>query len=212
MLDLTDIGKAGLIIQYEDIISMIGFNVARYFKDKGISEKLDSTPINDVLLSYINREDEACYQWLKKEYDIDISSEEAEKLNSSFLTMQPNLLYSYKVFTAAHAEGQNSLYIYSNMYSPIIEEATKSYGFDGIEYICGNIIHFLKNHPNSTYLTSCVDNIKQCVDLDAPTCLVICDDYLYTSEIFASKIDQSLKDKDNIILRFTGVTSAGIIN
>ena len=49
MLDLTDIGKAGLIIQYEDIISMIGFNVARYFKDKGISEKLDSTPINDVL-------------------------------------------------------------------------------------------------------------------------------------------------------------------
>ena len=103
MLDLTDIGKAGLIIQYEDIISMIGFNVARYFKDKGISEKLDSTPINDVLLSYINREDEACYQWLKKEYDIDISSEEAEKLNSSFLTMQPNLLYSYKVFTAAHA-------------------------------------------------------------------------------------------------------------
>lgn len=211
MLDLTDIGKAGLIIQYEDIISMIGFNVARYFKDKGISEKLDSTPINDVLLSYINREDEACYQWLKKEYDIDISSEEAEKLNSSFLTMQPNLLYSYKVFTAAHAEGQNSLYIYSNMYSPIIEEATKSYGFDGIQYIHGDIIGFLKTHPNYTYLTSDVNNIKKCVDLDSPVCLVVCDDYMYTSDIFIQKIDKSLSDKPNIILRFTGVKSAGII-
>ena len=188
---------------------MIGFNVARFFKDKGVSEKLDSTSINDVLLSYINREDEDYSKWLKSEYDIDVDPKE---MLTSFLTMQPNLLYSYKVFATAHNEKQNSLYIYSNMYSPIIEEATKSYGFEGIEYIREDIIEFLKKHPNCTYLTSSIDNIKRCVELDAPACLVICDDYLYTSEIFTSKIDQSLKNKDNIILRFTRVLSAGIIN
>lgn len=209
MVDLTDCGKAGLILQYEDIISMIGFNVARFFKGEGVSEKLDSTSINDVLLSYINREDEDYSKWLKSEYNIDINPQE---MLTSFLTMQPNLLYSYKVFTTAHSEKQNGLYIYSNMYSPIIEEATKSYGFDGVEYIKEDIIEFLKKHPNCTYLTSSIDNIKRCVDLEAPTCLVICDDYLYTSEIFTSKIDQSLKNKDNIILRFTRVLSAGIIN
>lgn len=209
MLDLTDIGKAGMIIQYEDIISMIGFNVAKFFKGKGLSEKLDSTSIDDVLLSYINREDEDYSNWLKSEYNIDVDPKE---MLTSFLTMQPNLMYSYKVFNTAHNENQNSLYIYSNMYSPIIEEATRSYGFKGIQYIHDDIIEFLRTHPNCTYLTSSIDNIKRCVDLNAPTCLVICDDYLYTSEIFISKVDQSLKDKENIILRFTGVLSAGIIS
>ncbi len=209
MLDLSDIGKAGLVIQYEDIISMIGYNVAKFFKGKGISEKLDSTSIQDVLLSYINREDMNYSEWLNKEYNIQINPNE---MLSSLLTMQPNLMYSYKVFTKSHEEKLNNLYIYSNTYSPIIEEATKSYGFDGVQYINGNIIEFLKNHPNYTYMTSDVDNIKRCIDLDSPVCLVVCDDYLYTSEIFNLRIDKSLKDKGNIILRFTGVISAGIIN
>ena len=209
MLDLSDIGKAGLIIQYEDIIGMIGYNVAKYFKGKGVSKKLDSTSIQDVLLSYINRKDMDYSIWIKDEYGITVNPND---LLTSLLTMQPNLMYSYKVFSKAHEENINSLYIYSNMYSPIIEEATKSYGFEGVEYIREDIIEFLKKHPNCTYLTSSIDNIKRCVELDAPTCLVICDDYLYTSEIFTSKIDQSLKNKDNIILRFTRVLSAGIIN
>lgn len=208
MLDLSDIGKAGLIIQYEDIIGMIGYNVAKYFKGKGISKKLDSTSIQDVLLSYINRRDMDYSIWLIDEYGITVNPND---LLTSLLTMQPNLMYSYKVFSKAHEENINSLYIYSNMYSPIIEEATKSYGFDGIQYIHGDIIEFLKTHPNYTYLTSDVNNIKKCVDLDSPVCLVVCDDYMYTSDIFIQKIDKSLSDKPNIILRFTGVKSAGII-
>jgi hypothetical protein len=208
MLDLSDIGKAGLIIQYEDIIGMIGYNVAKYFKGKGVSKKLDSTSIQDVLLSYINRKDMDYSIWLIDEYGITVNP---NALLTSLLTMQPNLMYSYKVFSKAHEENINSLYIYSNMYSPIIEEATKSYGFDGIQYIHCDIIGFLKTHPNYTYLTSDVNNIKKCVDLDSPVCLVVCDDYMYTSDIFVQKIDKSLSDKPNIILRFTGVKSAGII-
>ena len=34
MVDFSFIGKEGVIAQYEDIISMIGYNVARYFKSK----------------------------------------------------------------------------------------------------------------------------------------------------------------------------------
>ena len=63
MVDLSSMGKAGMIIQYEDIISMIGFNVARYFRSKGVSKKLDNMSIQDVLLSYINRNDEDYSIW-----------------------------------------------------------------------------------------------------------------------------------------------------
>lgn len=209
MFDLSDIGKAGLIIQYEDIISMIGYNIAKFFHKKGIYNKLDNTSIKDVLLSYINREDENCFVWLNKEYEIKIHPSD---VITSFLTMQPNLMYSYRVFRSAHLENLNSLYIYSDIHSSIIEQSTKSYGFKGVEYLNSDIIEFLNHHPNCTYLTSSINNIKRCVDeLNAPTCLVICDDYLYISEIFESKIDQKLKDKDNIALRFTSVISAGII-
>jgi hypothetical protein len=209
MLDLSNIGRAGMIIQYEDIISMIGFNVARYLRSKGMSNKLDSMSVEDVLLSYINREDEDYSIWLKKEFDIDINPKD---YLSSFLTMQPNLLYSYKVFTTSHREKIDSLYIYSNQYSPIAEQAVDSYGFGGIKYIHGNLEEFLKEHPNSTYLTSSVDNIKKCAELSVPMVLIICDDYMYISDIFSSKLVDKLKENSNIVLRFTGVISAGIIN
>ena len=210
MIDLTVFGKAGLILQYEDIVSMIGYNVAKYFHQQGVSKKLDSMSINDVLLSYVNRTDEDYSIWLEKEFDIKINKSE---MLTSFLTMQPNLLYSYKVFSAAHLEHIQGLYIYSNDYSPIIEESTKHYGFNGVEYIKEDIISFLNTHPNCTFLTSSLTNINRCVDnLKAPTCLVICDDYLYISDIFSSKVDKTLETRENIILRYTGVISAGIIS
>lgn len=209
MIDLTEFGKAGLILQYEDIISMIGYNVAKYFHQKGVNKKLDSMSVSDILLSYINREDEDYSIWMEKEFDIKINRSE---MLTSFLTMQPNLLYSYKVFSTAHIEKINGLYIYSNEYSPIIEEASKHYGFDGVKYIREDIISFLNNNPNCTYVTSSVNNIKRCCDLKAPTCLVICDDYLYISDIFSSKVDKDLECLDNIILRYTGIISAGVIS
>lgn len=209
MIDVSSIGKSGLIIQYEDIISMIGFNVARYFRSKGVSKKLDNMSIQDVLLSYINRNDEDYSIWLKEEFDININPDD---YLSSFLTMQPNLLYSYKVFTSAHKEKIDSLIIYSNKYSPIAEQSVDSYGFKGIQYVHSDLEGLLKDHPNYTYLTSSICNIKKCVDISTPLVLLICDDYMYTSEIFSSKIDEKLKEKSNIILRFTGVISAGVIN
>ena len=209
MIDLTEIGKAGLVLQYEDIISMIGYNIAKYFHQKGVSKKLDSMSIKDVLLSYINREDEDYTKWLEKEFEIKINKQE---MLTSFLTMQPNLLYSYRVFSTAHLERINGLYIYSDDYSPIIEEATKHYGFDGVQYIREDIISFLNNHPNCTYITASLKNIRRCVDLKAPTCLVICDDYLYISDIFSSKVDKDLECLEHLILRYTGIISAGLIS
>ena len=209
MIDFRDIGKNGLIIQYEDIISMIGFNVARYFRSKGISNKLDSMSVKDVLLSYINRDDENYAVWLKKEFNIDINPDE---FLSSFLTMQPNLMYSYKVFEKAHEEKITNLFIYSNKYSVIAEQSVDSYNFKGIKYLTGDIVHVLNNHPNCTYLTSCIENIKKCSMLSVPMVLTICDDYLYTSDLITSNIIKQIKDKPNIVLRFTGVISAGIIN
>ena len=104
MIDLTEFGKAGLILQYEDIISMIGYNVAKYFHQKGVNKKLDSMSVSDILLSYINREDEDYSIWMEKEFDLKINKSE---MLTSFLTMQPNLLYSYKVFSTAHIEKIN---------------------------------------------------------------------------------------------------------
>lgn len=208
MVDLKSIGKDGLIIQYEDIISMIGFNVAKYFRSKGVSEKLDSMSIQDVLLSYINRDDEDYSVWLKKEYNIDI---EPDKFLSSFLTMQPNLLYSYKVFSQSHQEKVENLYIYSNKYSVIAEQAVDSYGFKGIKYIHGDISRHLKYLPNHTFLTSCTENIEKCLSITTPILLVICDDYLYIANMLNSDTIKKLRDKPNILLRFTGVLSAGLI-
>jgi hypothetical protein len=98
MIDLRDIGSAGLLIQYEDIIAMIGYNIAKQFRTNHLSEKLDSMTIQEVLSSYLNREDEDYSVWLKKEFDIDI---DPKAMSSSFLSMQPNLLYAYRIFPAS---------------------------------------------------------------------------------------------------------------
>ena len=127
MLDLSPIGQEALIIQYEDLISMIGFNVARFFYKQGVSNKLDSTSIEDVLKSYLSRPNEDYSIWLKNEYDITVNPKE---MLDSFAAMQPNLMYSYKVFKIAYDQRKVNLFIYSNDYSKIVEQATRSYGFD----------------------------------------------------------------------------------
>ena len=183
--------------------------------------------VKDVLLSYINRDDENYAVWLKKEFNIDINPDE---FLSSFLTMQPNLMYSYKVFEKAHDEKITNLFplnssisfiafskysfslVFSNKYSVIAEQSVDSYNFKGIKYLTGDIVDVLNNHPNCTYLTSCIENIKKCSMLSVPMVLTICDDYLYTSDLITSNIIKQIKDKPNIVLRFTGVISAGIIN
>ena len=68
MVDFSFIGKDGLIIQYEDIISLIGFNVAQYFHGKGVNDKLDRMSVEDILKSYFNRQTEDIPKWLKESF------------------------------------------------------------------------------------------------------------------------------------------------
>ena len=209
MFSLGEIGEAGMIIQYEDLISMTGYNVAKQFKSNNLSEKLAGMSIQDVLASYLDREDEDYSIWLHKEFNIDINPDE---MLSSFLSMQPNLLYSYKVFQASHKERKDNLYIYSDKYSKIAEECVQSYGFKGVQYIYGDIYKFIKEHPNSTFLTASTKSIDIIKNVDTPICLVICDDYRYTIDHLAKhKLDKELSDKENIFLRYTSVISAGVI-
>ena len=211
MIDLRKIGENGLIIQYEELIAMVGYNVAKSYRGKGISKKLDDSDIKDVLLSYINRSDEDYAVWLKNEYDIEIPDKNA--LLKSFLTMQPNLLYSYRMFTSADSEKIQSLYIYSEDYSPIAEESIKSYGVNNLKYIHQNIGAFLNVHPNMTFITSSTKSIDECCSVvEAPLCLVICDDFMYTMRhMLESGKESSIKEKRNVFLQYTSVISAGVL-
>lgn len=209
MFSLGEVGEAGLIIQYEDLISMTGYNVAKQFRSNNLSEKLVNMSIQDVLASYLDREDEDYSKWLHKEFNIDV---DPDSMLSSFLSMQPNLLYSYKVFPASHKERKDNLFIYSDKYSKIAEECIQSYGFKGVQYFYGDIDKFLKEHPNSTFLTASIKSINIVKNTTVPLCLVVCDDYRYTNEyMVTNKLDKELSDKENIILRYTSVISAGVI-
>lgn len=210
MVDLNDVGSAGLMIQYEDIIAMIGFNIAKQFKSNHLSEKLDSMTVQEILSSYLNRESEDYSIWLKREFDIEVDS---SVMNSSFLSMQPNLLYSYKVFSASHREHKDSLFIYSDIYSPIAEESLQSYGCDGVvKYIHSDLGKFLKENPNMTFITSSIKSIETVRGLNVPVCLVVCDDYRYTIDHFVSnKLEKEITSKGNIILRYTSIISGGIV-
>lgn len=209
MFSLGEVGEAGLIIQYEDLISMTGYNVAKQFRSNNLSEKLVNMSIQEVLASYLDREDEDYAKWLHKEFNIDV---DPDSMLSSFLSMQPNLLYSYKVFPAAHRERKDNLFIYSDKYSKIAEECIQSYGFKGVQYFYGDIYNFIKEHPNSTFLTASTKNIDIVKNTNVPLCLVVCDDYRYTNEyMVTNKLDKELSGKENIILRYTSVISAGVI-
>ena len=76
MFSLGEIGEAGMIIQYEDLISMTGYNVAKQFKSNNLSEKLAGMSIQDVLASYLDREDEDYSIWLHKEFNIGINPDD----------------------------------------------------------------------------------------------------------------------------------------
>ena len=102
MLDFSFVGKEGLIIQYEDVISLIGFNVIRYLRAKNANEKAMGMSVEDILLSYINREKESPDIWLKDEFGVEFK---VEDYLDSMNTFQPNWLYSYRVFDAAYKNG-----------------------------------------------------------------------------------------------------------
>lgn len=208
MIDLSFIGKDGLIIQYEDIISLIGFNVICYLKDNGIkNDKINRMSVNDILLSYINRQTEDISKWIKEEFDIDCDLSN-EQYQNSIAMFRPNMLYAYKLFSYAYKNGIKQLYIHSNQYSKIIEQSLRTFDVP-IEYIYGDIIPELNKRMNYTYITSSINNIKRCNEVVKPFSLVIVDDFMYVADLLIDKIPEQLISK-NIFVQYTSILSAGI--
>ena len=207
MIDFSFIGKEGIIIQYEDIISLIGFNVMKYVKSKNVNDVANRMSINDILLSYINRDSEDISKWMKDTFDIDFDMKDyVESIN----TFQPNMLYSYKILSTAYKNGIKNLIIHSETYSPVIEKFIDTYQIP-IKYTHGDIVPVLKKSKNFTYVTSSPSNIEKCLKDDIPPiALTIVDDFMYVADIVINKVDEDLRKKD-IYVGFTSILSAGMI-
>ena len=208
MVDFSFIGKEGLIVQYEDVVSMIGFNVITYLRSKNVCNKASKMSEEDILLSYLNREKEDISAWLKREFDVDFDINEYLE---SIHALRPNMQYSYKVFDTAYKNGIKNLIVHSNQYSPIIEKfVTQSYQLP-VKYTYGDIVPVLNSNKNATFLTSNPNNIKACLNVKVPMALTIVDDFMYVADILLDKVDEQLRER-NVFVCFTGVISAGIIS
>lgn len=208
MVDFSFIGKDGLIIQYEDIISLIGFNVARYFHGKCVNDKLDRMSVEDILKSYFNRQTEDIPKWLKDSFNIDFN---IDMCKSSIEAVRPNNMYAYKIFDTAMRHRLKNLIIFSDTSSIHIAKHIKS-SFESInvEYISDvDILDVLKKHPNSTFVTSSCDNIRKCCNTAVPTVLTIVDDYDYIINVMNDDTIKKLDDIDNIYVQYTSIVSAG---
>jgi hypothetical protein len=204
MVDFSNIGQNAFVIQYEDLISLIGLNAIRYMREK---QGLPNT--DDLTLEYLNREDYDIEKFIREHNPTDCTFPMDLAMNSR-IACRPNLAYAFKMMKAAQTNGLNRFVIYSNQYSPVIEEFVK-----GLEikttYAHGDIVPVLHALPNCTYTTSNPDNIRKCMDVHVPFALTIVDDFQYVAPIV---LDQSFIDKlrkKNVYVQFTGVISAGII-
>jgi len=207
MIDFSFIGKEGLIVQYEDIVSMIGFNIASYFKLKGVNEKINRMSTEDILLKYINRIDENLDKWLFNEFGIEFNM--TDYLDSK-IAFRPNLLYAYRIFDMAYKNGIKNLIIHSEYESNAIRNFINTTFQVPVNYTHGDIVPVLKNNKNSTYMTSSTSNIRKCLDIHIPIALTIVDEYMYLADIITNHIDDELR-KRNVYVCYTGILSAGFI-
>lgn len=207
MLDFSFVGKEGLIIQYEDVISLIGFNVIRYLRAKNANEKAMGMSVEDILLSYINREKESPDIWLKDEFGVEFK---VEDYLDSMNTFQPNWLYSYRVFDAAYKNGSKNLKIYSAYDSPVIKKMLPSFQVP-VEFVNGDIVPVLEKNKNATLITASEQTLKRCLETDVPTAVVVVDDFLHLAPIVIDKIDDKLRGRNKYV-SFTSIVSGGFIN
>lgn len=207
MVDLSFIGKGGVIIQFEDVISMTGFNAVRYLRDNNINnEELIRMSIEDILMKYINRVDEDISEWIKKMFNIDF---DINQYTESIQLFQPNFLYAYRLLGTAYKNGITNLIIHSDIKSDIIKKFTETFEVP-VKYTYGDIVPVLKDNINVTYITASPKNIKKCLDVDSPFALTIVDDFLYVGDIIMNKIDKQLTEQNKIV-RYTSIISAGTI-
>lgn len=207
MLDFSFVGKEGLIIQYEDVISLIGFNVIRYLRAKNANEKAMGMSVEDILLSYINREKESPDIWLKDEFGVEFK---VEDYLDSMNTFQPNWLYSYRVFDAAYKNGSKNLKIYSAYDSPVIKKMLPSFQVP-VEFVSGDIVPVLEKNKNATLITASEQTLKRCLETDVPAAVVVVDDFLHLAPIVIDKIDDKLRGRNKYV-SFTSIVSGGFIN
>jgi hypothetical protein len=204
MIDFSHIGQDAFVIQYEDLISLIGLNTVRFLREK---QNLPNT--DDLTLEYLNRTDYDIPKFIQTHNCTSMVIPESSMWNSK-IACRPNLAYAFKMMRAAADNGIHRFVIHSNAYSPVIEEFV-----NGLEikttYEHGDIVPVLRTLPNCTYTTSNPDNIRKCMDVQVPFALTIVDDFQYVAPIV---MDQSFIDKlreKNVYVQFTGVISAGII-
>jgi hypothetical protein len=207
MVDFSFVGKEGIIVQYEDIISMVGFNVIRYLRAKNANEKAMGMSLEDILLSYINREKESPEIWLKNEFGIDFKVE--DYLNS-INAFQPNWLYSYKLFDAAYKNGTKKLIVYSIYDIPIIKNILISYPAP-VEFATGDIKSVLEKNINATLMTASTETLNRCLETDVPAAITIVDDFLHLAPAVIGNIGDKLKEKNKYVC-YTSIRSGGLIN
>ena len=206
MLDLSFIGKNGFIIQYEDIISLIGYNVILTLKKQNLVQGMSD---EDILLNYFNREINNPSEYIKQTYHIDFKIEDMYK---SPKALRPNMYYAFKIFDAAYKNGITTLLVYSKRESNIIREYVNNQ-IPGIpiEYVYGDIVPILKEHYNATFLTSDVEEINKLSSSDVPPfALTIVDDFMYTAPVVNQEYVYTLRKK-GIFVGFTGIISAGLV-
>ena len=207
MVDFSFIGREGLIIQWDDVIAMIGYNVARYLKSKGYkNDKLCEMSNEDILLSYINRPNEDLAIWLKENFDIEF---DLNRYKDSIVTWQPNWAYPYRIIKAANDNKLQNLCIYYEKDIPIIRRYVET--FDApVEYLSGDISKILSEKVNYTFITASPTNIRKCLDLEVPLAITIVDDFMPIADIVIEDVANKLREKNKFV-NFTGIVSAGLI-
>ena len=202
MIDFSDIGKDGFIIQYEDLISLVGLNVVSYIRSR---RKQDTD--DDIILSYLNRENYDMPTFVKDQTQIDFP---IEKMMESELACVPNLAYAFKMMQTANQHGLKKFYIHTNLYSPVVEKYVQQLEIP-TNYVHGDIVPVLHNLPNCTYTTSDPNNIRKCVDVHVPFALTIVDDFQYVAPILTDEELLKRLEQQNVYVQYTGVISAGIL-
>jgi hypothetical protein len=212
MVDLSFIGKEGIICSYEDVIAMVGYNVADQYRENGII----SSDISDqqLISNYVNRNTYNFSEYLQKfgvnKDDADYISKD-EVYYSSARALRPTNKFIYKIFEAAKVESVPYLAIYSKQYSSHIEKYIKGTFPFKIDYVHGDILPVIKNHINATIVTSDLDVINKCADIEEPTVLTVCDDFLYLSQMFSDGTETKIKKRNNIFLGYISCIKAGFI-
>ena len=207
MVDISFIGKNGFIIQYEDIISLWGYNALLELKEKKLIERESS--MDSLLLDYFNREIEDPFEYIKQTYHIDFP---LNMMYKSRKALRPNMMYAFKLFSAAYNNGIKDLYVHSNMKSEIIYDYVKNEIPNiPIHYTHGDIVPVIKQRPNCTFLTSNTNNIRKFTQENIPPfALTIVDTFMYVSPVVTDEFINKLREK-GVFVGFTNIMSAGLI-